>query len=229
VNFRKETKELSTIQNPAIIPYEKIAGICAVLVGLGGLSYSVAFMVLVVAGRAPALGLLLSSLFLTSIGLLSTVVLIAIYDRLRETNATSALLALVLGLVGALGSAVHGGYDLAIALNPPALVPSGLPSQIDPRGLLTFAVSGIALFIVAWLIRRGRHFPVGLAYLGGVSAVLLMILYLGRLMVQDPTNPVVLVPAVLNGFLIGPVWYLWIGGVLLVSRSNELITGRGVV
>jgi hypothetical protein len=47
--------------------------------------------------------------------------------------------------------------------------------------------------------------------------------------VQDPTNPVVLVPAVLNGFLIGPVWYLWIGGVFLVSRSKELITGRGVV
>jgi hypothetical protein len=229
VNFRKEAKELSTIQNPAIIPYEKIAGICAVLVGLGGLSYSVAFMVLVVAGRAPALGLLLSSIFLTSIGLLNTVVLVAVYDRLRATSATSAVLALVLGISGALGSAVHGGYDLAIALDPLAVVPAGLPSQIDPRGLLTFAVSGIALFIVAWLIRRGRQFPVGLAYLGGVSAVLLMFLYLGRLMVQDPTNPVVLVPAVLNGFLIGPVWYLWIGGVFLVSRSKELITGKGVV
>ena len=166
------------------------------------------------------MGLLLSSIFLTSIGLLSTVVLVAVYDRLRETNATSAILALVLGLVGALGSAVHGGYDLAIALSLPALAPGDLPSQIDPRGLLTFGVSGIALFIVACLICRGRQFPIGLAYLGGVSAVLLVLLYLGRLTVQDPTNPVVLVPAVLNGFLVGPAWYLWMGGVLLVTRRQ---------
>jgi hypothetical protein len=148
------------------------------------------------------------------------VVLVAVYDRLRATDAAAAILALVLGIVGALGSAIHGGYDLAIALDPSAAGPAGLPSQIDPRGLLTFAVSGIALLIVAWLIWRGRQFPVGLAYLGGVSAVLLVLLYLGRLIVQEPTNPVVLVPAVLNGFLIGPVWYLWTGGVLLAARRR---------
>jgi hypothetical protein len=165
--------------------------------------------------------MLLSSLCLTLIGLFSTTVLVAVYDRLRETDATFALLTLLLGIAGALGSAVHGGYDLANAINPPATVPADLPSQIDPRGLLTFAASGIALFIVAWLIWKGRQFPIGLAYLGWVSAVLLIILYLGRLIALDPTNPVVLVPALLSGFLVNPAWYIWLGVALWMRSSYK--------
>ncbi|MDP9243568.1 MAG: hypothetical protein M3O77_00615 [Chloroflexota bacterium] len=55
-----------------------------------------------------------------------------------------AFWALALGLAGALGAALHGGYDLANAINPPASDPiANLPSPIDPRGLLTFGVSGL--------------------------------------------------------------------------------------
>jgi hypothetical protein len=201
--------------------YESFAGLCAVLVGISSFLYAIAFIILVIGGRAPALGMLLSSLFLTSIGLFSTAVLVAIYNRLRETDATFALLALLLGIAGALGSAVHGGYDLANAINPPAPVPTDLPSQIDPRGLLTFAASGIALFIIAWLIWKGRQFPIGLAYLGWVSATLLIILYLGRLIILNPTNPVVLVPALLNGFLVNPAWYIWLGLALWATRRHK--------
>lgn len=46
-----------------------------------------------------------------------------------------------------------------------------------------------------------------------------MILYLGRLIVLDPTNPVILVPALLNGFLVNPIFYLWLGLALLRGRS----------
>jgi hypothetical protein len=210
---------MSTIQKQTTI-YESFAGLCAVLVGIGSFLYAIAFIVLVVGERAPELGVLLSSLSLTLTGLFSTVVLVAIYNRLRETDATFALLALLLGIAGALGSAVHGGYDLANAINPPA-PPADLPSQIDPRGLLTFAVSGIALFIIAWLIWKGRQFPIGLAYLGWVSAILLIILYLGRLIVLAPTNPVILVPALLNGFLVNPAWYIWLGVALRGARRHE--------
>jgi hypothetical protein len=210
---------MSPIQNQASI-YESFAGLCAVLVGIGSFLYAIAFIILVIGERAPELGMLLSSLFLTLIGFFSTAVLVAVYDRLRETDATFALLALLFGIAGALGSAVHGGYDLANAINPPALASADLPSEIDPRGLLTFAASGIALFIVAWLIWKGRQFPIGLAYLGWVSALLLIILYLGRLIALDPTNPVVLVPALLNGFLVNPAWYIWLGVALWVTRRH---------
>jgi hypothetical protein len=44
---------------------------------------------------------------------------------------------------------------------------------------------------------------------GYVLAVLLVVLYPGRLMVLRATNPVILVPAVLAGFFANPAWYVW--------------------
>lgn len=212
--------EMAAIQKQSITSYEKFAGLCAILVGIGGFLYAITFIGLVVAGKAPQPGVLLSSLFLMLTGLVSIAVLVAVYRRLLETDPSFALLALLLGIGGALGAAVHGGYDLANAINPPASLPSDLPSQIDPRGLLTFTVSGIALLIVAWLIWKGRQFSRGLAYLGAVSAVLLIILYLGRLIALDPTNPVILAPALLNGFLINPAWYIWLGVALWSAKRG---------
>ena len=200
-----------TISNRAgVVPlpspsFERFGGLCAILAGLAGFLYAVAFIVL--------RNTLLSALCLLLIGLLSTAVLTAVYDRLRETDAAFALWALLLGIVGAFGSTIHGGYDLANAINPPPAVPD-LPNPIDPRGLLTFGVTGIALAVVAWLMRRGGHFPSRLSVLGYATAILLLVLYLGRLIVLDATNPVILVPALLNGFIVNPAWYVWLGVVL---------------
>jgi hypothetical protein len=191
--------------------FEWFAGICAILAGITGFLYAAAFIVLQ--------NDLLSGLFLMLTGLLSTAALVAVYERLREADAAFALFGLLLGGAGALGSAVHGGYDLANTINPLPSVPD-LPNPVDPRGLLTFGVAGIALFVVAWLITRGGQFPKGLGYLGYVSAVLLVALYLGRLIVLDPTSPVIVLPALLNGFLVSPIFYLWLGLALLRSRSS---------
>ena len=78
-------------------------------------------------------------------------------------------------------------------------------------GLLTFGVAGVGLFVVAWLIGRGGQFPQGLGYVGYVLAVLLVVLYLGRLIVLRATSPVILVPAVLAGFIANPALYVWLG------------------
>lgn len=191
--------------------YERFAGVCAILAGVSGLLYAVAFVVLQ--------NVLLSELFLMLGGLLTSAALLAVYERLRETDASFALLALVLGLAGSLGSTVHGGYDLANAVNPQAST-SDLPNPVDPRGLLTFGVAGIALLLVAWLIRRGGRFPGGLGYLGYASSVLLLALYLGRLIVVDPTSLLIVVPALLSGFVINPLFYLWLGLTLLRGRNR---------
>jgi hypothetical protein len=183
--------------------YERFGGLCAILVGVSGFLYSVAFVIL----RSTSL----SALFLLLTGLLGTAALVAIYARLRDTDMSFALWALFLGTVSALGSALHGGYDLANALNPPATTNLDLPSQIDPRGMLTFGVAGLALWVMAWLILRGVQFPRGLGYLGYVTAALLIIIYLARLIVLDATSPLVLVPALLAGFVASPVWYVWLG------------------
>lgn len=191
--------------------FERTAGICAMLTGIFGLLYAFAFVVLQ--------DELLGGLFLMASGLFTTAVLVAVYERLRLTEATFALWALLLGTTGALASAAHGGYDLANAINPPPSVPD-LPNPVDPRGLMTFGVAGIALFVVAWLIGRGGRFPRGLGYLAYASAALLLALYLGRLIVLDPTNPLILAPALLNGFLVNPALYLWLGLALLRGHGS---------
>jgi hypothetical protein len=189
--------------------FDRFAGMCAILAGVCVFLYSVAFIV--IARSSPALGAELSALLLVLSGLFGAPVLVGLYERLRQTGEGFALLALGLGLAGALGAAVHGGYDLANAINPPSAAAAGLPSQIDPRGLLTFGVAGLAVLIFAWLMRQGGGFPAGLVYVGYVLAVLLVIIYLATLVGVKVTNPVLLVPALLAGFIVNPVWYIWLG------------------
>lgn len=64
----------------------------------------------------------------------------------------TALIGLLLGLGAALGSAIHGGYDLSNTLHPPASINTNLPNSIDPRGLLTVGIVGLGLFLLAWLM-----------------------------------------------------------------------------
>lgn len=187
--------------------FERFGGSMGILAGIAGFLYAVAFIILRNA--------LLSSLFLMLVGVFSTGALVALYYRLRQTDIAFGLWALLMGIAGAFGSAVHGGYDLAYNVNVPSPAPPpelmALPSQVDPRGLLTFGFTGIALFTFSWLILRSRVLPSTLGYVGYLSAVLLIALYLGRLIVLDPANPVILVPALLNGFILNPVWYIWLG------------------
>src|SRR5437762_5245288 len=113
--------------------FDQFAGVCAILAGAVGFLYAIAFVVL----KNPTL----YSLCLLLGGLFTSAVVVALYERLRASDAAFAAWAAVLGLVGALGAALHGGYDLANAINPPngdPLSAANLPSQVDPRGLLTF-------------------------------------------------------------------------------------------
>lgn len=189
--------------------YDRFAGFCALLAGVAGFLYSIAFVVL--QDRA------LQGLFLLLGGLLSSAVFVALYHRLVPFGGGFALWALLLGVVGAFGATMHGGYDLANALSPPPVV-TDLPSETDPRGLLTFGATGIALLVISWLVHRHKLLPVAFAGLGYLLAVLLLVLYLGRLLVLDASNPVVLVPAVLTGFIVNPAWYIWLG--LMLWRSS---------
>ena len=190
--------------------YARFGGLCAILAAVAGLVYGVAFVILdheLLSGLALMLG-----------GLLGSAALVALYERVRDEGGGFALLALLLGVAGALGAAVHGGYDLANVLHPPPDGIPDLPSAVDPRGLLTFGVSGLALLVVAWLLGRAGGFPRGLSVLAYVSAVLLLVLYLGRLVILDATSLAILVPAALSGFIINPAFYVWLGLELRLGR-----------
>ncbi len=196
--------------------FERFAGISGVLAGVAAFLYAVSFIILK--------DMLLSAIFLTLVGILSTAALVAVFNRVAEADPAPAIWALLLGFTAALGTAIHGGYDLANAVQvPPSDLQriGNLPSQIDPRGLLTFGVMGIALFALSWLIGNSEHFPRALAYLGYVSAVLLVILYLGRLIILNPASPAILLPALLNGFIVGPIWYIWLGYTLWTEPGHQ--------
>ncbi len=204
--------------------YEQFAGLCAILAGLAGFLYSIAFVV--ISRSAPLPGGLLSGLFLLLSGLLAGAALLGVYRRLREVEAGFATWGFILGFAGTLGSVIHGGYDLANTINLPATIPANLadlPSQIDPRGLLTFGLAGISLFVLSWLMGRGGGFPSGLSILGYVLAVLLVVIYLGRLIVLQAGSPLILLPAALAGFIVNPAWYIWLG---LSLRSAPAAAGQ---
>jgi hypothetical protein len=205
--------------------FERFAGYSAILAGLVGLLYSFAFIVLLVGGKAPELGALLSAVFLMLGGLFSSAALVAVFNRICEISPAATIWGVLLSLFGALGAVVHGGYDLANLIQPPAAAAAGLaglPSQVDPRGLLTFGIAGVGLLVLAGLIRRSQHLPGSLGTLGIVLAALLIVIYLGRLIILSPTNPLVALPAVVTGFIVNPVWYVWLGISLLRFKPKTL-------
>lgn len=190
--------------------FERFAGLSAILAGVLGLLYSIAFVAL----KDP----LYYSMCLLLGGLFTSAALVALYRRLGSADPDFALWALLLGILASAGSLIHGSYDLANAINPPATANLDLPFQVDPRGLLTFAVAGISLFVFAWLITSSRIMPPAFGYLGFASAILLIVIYLGRLIILDPNSPIILGPAALEGFIVNPVWYIWLG---IILRSGK--------
>ena len=198
------------------LSFERFAGNCTILAGISNFLYAVAFVV--IARSSPALGSFLTSLFLLISSLLVTTMVVALYFRLRKVDVAFALWALLLGLVGALGAAIHGGYDLGNAINPPvaagtevATALAALPSQVDPRGLTTFGIMGLAILVFAWLMGRDNSFPPNLRYLSYLFGALFIILFLARLIVFNPANPLLLVPVLITGFLVNPAWHIWLG------------------
>lgn len=183
--------------------FERVAGLCGLAAGGAGFLYAVAFVVLKNAG--------LSALLLLMGGLLSTALLTALYGRLRAVDESVALLALLLGVTGALGAAIHGGYDLASALHPVVGAAASLPNPVDPRGLLTFGLTGGGVSLVAWLLGRTDRFPGGLNLVGYLLAILLVVIYLARLIVLDTTSPLLVAPVLLAGFIVNPLWNVMLG------------------
>ena len=142
--------------SPNLVSY-KASGIAAVAAAVAALAYSVSFVILENA--------VLASLFLMVGGLLTTPVFIALGARLPKPVPVSALAAIMLGVAAGLGSAVHGGYDLANQLHAVATLAPELPNPVDPRGLLSFGVAGLALVILGVVITPGGRIPRWLAYL----------------------------------------------------------------
>jgi hypothetical protein len=199
--------------------FSRFAGALGILTGIFGFLYLIFFVLL--RNNTP----MISALSLLLVGLLSTAVLVALYQRARTLNEGFALWALLLGLLGSAGGAIHGAYDLSNALHPTQEL--GVPFPADPRGFLTFVLAGLAALVLSWLLLRDAVFPRLAAYLGILAGALLIILYIAYLVTLEATNPLVLVLILATGVL-QPLWYLWVGYWLAQGERQVLASSAAV-
>jgi hypothetical protein len=208
------------------VSFERFAGWAAIAVAIGGIAYSLSFVIFLTNGSDTAATL--SDLFLMLGGFVVTAVLIALFRVLRETDSAFALWAVLIGVLGATGSALHGGFDLAVQVKDPAGTVAALAANpTDPRGLATFALGGVSLLLISWLILSGGRLPRGLGLLGILSGVLLLVVYVGRLTIFNPKNPFLLTVAVASGFVVNPAWFAWLGLALLGRQPRALRKAAG--
>jgi hypothetical protein len=177
--------------------FPRLAGAAALLVAAANLAYAISF--LVVRPDNPDAGGTAASAFLLAGGLLALPVVLALYGIARESDPQLAQLAALLGVVSALGAAIHGSYDVANAINPPHAA-LDLPNAIDPRGFLTFGLGGLSLLAFTPLVGRG------LAPLAGALGAVLVALFALRLTVLD--GAAIKALAALAGFVASPLWYV---------------------
>ena len=191
--------------------FDRYAGWLSILAGVTGIGYAVAFVVLKDAR--------FSAIFLTLAPLLAVAGLVAVFERVREVDSGYATLALALGAFGSLAASTHGAYDLANVLHPSAGVDAvkDLPFPTDPRGFGTFALTGMAVAILASLSRRTQAVPGWVGPFGLLLGLALVITWLARLIVLDATSLLVLLPALVSG-LLSPIFFLALGAWLLGWR-----------
>lgn len=205
--------------------FARLAGWCSVVAGLAALGYSVTFAVVVQDGERWAQWA--SSLLLAGGALVALPVVIALFLRVRAVDEGFALLAVAVGLLGAAGTLFHAMFDLGNLANDPGQT-FDFPSPTDPRGFATFLLAGLTIGLFSVLLGR-TGVPRGLVRLGVVVAVLLAWVWLGRLTALDPKAAWVAPAVVGSGFVGVPVWYCWVGRLLLRSTTPASATASTVL
>jgi hypothetical protein len=203
----------ATARGAAGRSFVRLASGSAIAAGIGGLLYSIAFVA--DAATDSTVADVLSSVLLMVTALLTLVALVGVHGEVRRVDESYALLALLLASIANAGALIHGGFDLANLVHEPS--PSiDFPNAVDPRGLSAFGLSALAIALFSWLMAADGLFPGALTRLGYVLAVLLTVLYLGRLIILDATNVLVLTAALITGLVASPAWLIW-----TVCRSGE--------
>lgn len=189
--------------------FQRFAAICAFLAALGAILYAILFIAIVEgAGKTTYEWWF----FLLMAGGAATIpVFAALYVRLAAIDAGMALTAFALALLAALGGIMHGSYNLGRLVTPRAeSIPAGF-EEIS-HGVLRYAVAGLALLLIGWLLSRDPGLPDLLAWLAYLGGAVLVFIYLGRLFdFITPGDYVSLLPPIVYGFVIHPLLYAWLG------------------
>jgi hypothetical protein len=181
------------------------------------LSLLYALFYLVITRQSEMVGVLGSWIILAASGIFSSAALVALYERLRPTSEGFALWGLALGLFSSFATLMHGAYQalLLIALpsaggNQQAAIElvRMVPSQIDPAGLGTFGLIGLASLVTGMIIIAGGRLPRGLGYLALVNALLLIVLFFAS---AANAQTLILISGGLTSVIVGPIYWVWLG------------------
>jgi hypothetical protein len=186
--------------------FDRFAGIGGMVTGLSSLLYAVFYLLV----NGP-LNAYLPPVFLALGGFLALPLALGIYSRVRGADPTFARYALLLSAIGNLAAAVHGVYGLTLLFPKVVFGVDTYVFQPDPRGFLSFGVTGVSVFVFAWLIGRSGAFPRPIAYIGFVLGIALVVLFLGNLFVDDTASYFILVPGAIASLIGTPLWSIWLG------------------
>lgn len=125
--------------------FQRFAGWSALAAAASGLTFTVAFSIVVREGDRWAKWV--SAVALMGGGLATLPVIIALYALVREREPEFAFLGLLLGAVGVLATATHGAFDVAGLSKPIKPDLSDVPNFVDPRGFATFGITSLVLLV----------------------------------------------------------------------------------
>jgi hypothetical protein len=186
--------------------FQRFAGWSAIAAAGAGLTFRVAFSIVVREGDRWAKWV--SAVALAGGGLVTLPVIIALYAMLRDRESEFALLGALVGAVGALATATHGAFDVAGLSKRITADLSDVPNFVDPRGFATFGITALALLIFGSLGLRTGALDRTVASLAVLAAGLLAVLYVGRLTVLDPEANVIKGTALISGLVVNPAFFL---------------------
>ncbi len=198
--------------------FERFGGLSAIIVGALSILYAIFY--LVIARQNEALGALGSWMILSLSGIFSSAAFVALYLRLRPSSEGFALWGLALGLFSSFATLTHGAYQALLLTTLPVAADSQraaielvrmVPSPIDPAGLGTFGLIGLASLVTGLIIIVGGRLPRALGYLAVVNAVLLIVLFFAS---AAGAQTLILISGGLTSVIVGPVWWVWLGRAL---------------
>ncbi len=195
--------------------YSRFGGLSAMIVGALSILYAIFF--LVITPRAEALGSLGSWIILAVSGVFSSAAFVALYLRLRPASEGFALWGLVLGLFSSFATLAHGAWQ-ALVLTTLASADQSqraaielvrmVPSPVDPAGVATFGVIGLASLVTGMIIILSGRLPRTLGYLAVANAVLLVTLYFAT---AAGAQSLILLSGGLTSVIVGPIFWVWLG------------------
>jgi hypothetical protein len=179
--------------------FQRFAGCSALAAAAAGLTFTVAFSIVVREGDRWAKWV--SAVALAGEGLVTLPVIIALCALLRDREPEFALLGVLPGAVGVLATAAHGAFDIARLSRRVKPDLGDVPNFVDPRGFATFGITALALLVFAVIGLRTGRLDRTVAGLAVLAAVLLAVLYVGRLTVIKGT-------ALISGLIVNPAFFV---------------------